>query len=106
MRKRWKRTTHSSEGLIESGLGHRTLENVRVIAKASGVKRHRVASLASSTCRDVRVGPVLPILSILQEHKLDPSRVLKQVGLDPRLFDDAENRVSFRDLGRLLDDLR
>src|SRR5271165_6711949 len=103
MRKRWKRTTHSSEGLIESGLGHRTLENVRVIAKVSGVKRHRVAILPPSACRDVRVGPLLPIPTILHEHKLDPTLVLAQVGLDARLFDDAENRVSFGDLGRLLE---
>jgi len=49
------------------------------------------------------VGPLLSIPSLLQEHELDPSLVLAQVGLDVRLFDDAENRVSFGDLGRLLD---
>ena len=49
------------------------------------------------------MGPLLSIPSLLREHKLDPSRVLAQVGLDARLFDDAENRVSFRDLGRLLE---
>jgi len=93
---------HSTEGLIKSGLGICTLENVRLSAKASGVKRHRVPYVPASARQDVRVGPLLSIPSLLREHELDPSLVLAQVGLDVRLFDDAENRVSFDDLGRLL----
>ena len=49
------------------------------------------------------MGPLLSIPSILREHELDPSLVLAQVGLDAHLFDDAENRVSFANLGKLLE---
>jgi AraC-like DNA-binding protein len=52
---------------------------------------------------DVRVGPLFPIPAILREHGIDPQWVLSEVGLDGRLFDDPENRLSFERLGRLLD---
>jgi len=52
---------------------------------------------------DVRVGPLMPIPAILREHGIDPLAVLAQVGVDGRLFDDPENRVSLADLGTLLD---
>jgi AraC-like DNA-binding protein len=56
-----------------------------------------------SPFEDVRVAPLLAIPVILGEHGVDPAGVLATVGLDARLFDDPENRVSFGDLGRLLD---
>jgi AraC-like DNA-binding protein len=52
---------------------------------------------------DVRVGPLLPIPAILREHGIDPLGMLAQVGLDSRLFDDPEHRVSMEVLGRMLD---
>jgi AraC-like DNA-binding protein len=52
---------------------------------------------------DVRVGPLRPIPVLLAEHGLDPAQLLGSVGLDPRLFDDPENRVPFRALGHLLE---
>ena len=52
---------------------------------------------------DVRVGPLRPIPLLLAEHGLDPAQVLRDVGLDPRIFDDPGNLVSFPDLGRLLE---
>ena len=52
---------------------------------------------------DVRVGPLRPIPVLLAEHGLDPTQVLRRVGLRPRLFDDPSNLVSFPALGRLLD---
>ena len=52
---------------------------------------------------DVRVGPLLPIPAILREYGIDPLGVLAHVGLDSRLFDDPENRVSMEALGRMLD---
>jgi AraC-like DNA-binding protein len=73
-------------------------------AKAPGAdsKRHLPEALPEAF-GSVRVGPLLSIPSILEEHGLDPSRVLAQVGLDARLFDNPENRVSFAALGRLLE---
>ena len=50
----------------------------------------------------MRVGPILAVPSRLVERGLDPVRVFAAVGLDPRLMDDPENRISFQDLGRLL----
>jgi AraC-like DNA-binding protein len=52
---------------------------------------------------DVRVGPLLAIPLILDEYGVDPALVLAGIGLDARLFEDPENRLSFADLGRLLD---
>jgi AraC-like DNA-binding protein len=72
-------------------------------AKARGVDGHRHAETLSSAYGDVRVGPLVPIPSLLREHGLDPSLVLAQVGLDARLFDDPENKLSFGALGRLLE---
>lgn len=51
---------------------------------------------------DVRVGPLRNIPILLAEHGLNAAKVLREVGLEPRLFDDPENTVSFADLGRLL----
>jgi AraC-like DNA-binding protein len=52
---------------------------------------------------DVRVGPLLPVPALLAERGIDPARVLAEVGLDSRLFEDPENRVPFDDLGRLIE---
>ena len=57
----------------------------------------------SSPFGDVRVGPLLAIPLVLGEHGVDPALVLAGIGLDARLFEDPENRISFADLGRLLD---
>jgi AraC-like DNA-binding protein len=54
-----------------------------------------------ATGGDMRVGPILAVPSLLAERGLDPVRVFATVGLDPRLVDDPENRITFRDLGRL-----
>ena len=52
---------------------------------------------------DVRVGPLLPVPALLAERGIDPVQVLAKVGLDPRLFEDPENRVPFDALGRLIE---
>jgi AraC-like DNA-binding protein len=54
-----------------------------------------------ATGGDMRVGPILAVPSLLAERGLDPVRVFATVGLDPSLVDDPENRITFRDLGRL-----
>ena len=72
-------------------------------ATARGIHSHRLPEAPRGAYGDVRVGPLLSIPSLLSEHGLDPSFVLAQVGLDVRLFDDPENRVSFGALGRLLE---
>ena len=67
------------------------------------VQPRRGGRAPSTPFGDVRVGPVLAIPLVLAEHGVDPARVLAGIGLDVRVFEDPENRVSFGDLGRLLD---
>jgi AraC-like DNA-binding protein len=68
-----------------------------------GFVMQRAVEAPGRACGDVRVGPLLPIPSLLAELGLDPAQVLAQVGLDLSLFDDPDNRVSFFVLGRLLE---
>jgi AraC-like DNA-binding protein len=81
----------------------RTLGKVLVSPKSRVLDKNRPQYAPPSTQGDVRVGPLLIIPSLLREHNIDPSLVLGQVGLDVRIFEDPENRVSFDALGRLLE---
>jgi len=72
-------------------------------AKAPGVLRHGLPAASHDGYLDIRVAPLLAMPALLREHGVDPALVLAQVGLDPRLFDDPENRVSAGAIGRLLD---
>lgn len=51
---------------------------------------------------DVRIGPLHALPAILSEMGVDPRRALAEVDLDPRVFDDPENRVPLEILGGLL----
>lgn len=51
----------------------------------------------------VRIGSVWPIPELLREYGADPAAVLRDAGLEPTLFDDRQNLVSFAARGRLLD---
>ncbi len=53
---------------------------------------------------EVRVGPLLPMRGILLEHGVDPSEVLRKLGLDPQLFDNPETWLPFRQVGRLFEE--
>ncbi len=66
-------------------------------------ERRRVQTVQSEPFGDVRVGPLMPIPALLAERGIDPASVLERVGLDVRLFDDPEHRVSFYALGKLLE---
>ncbi|MBI1283458.1 MAG: helix-turn-helix domain-containing protein [Thiobacillus sp.] len=52
---------------------------------------------------DVRVGPILAIPDILTELGVSPQRAFAEAGVDPRLFQDPENRIQIESLGRLLE---
>ncbi len=43
----------------------------------------------------VRIGPTLAIPSILRSLGADPSEVIGEAGLDPKLFDDPDNLISY-----------
>jgi AraC-like DNA-binding protein len=49
-----------------------------------------------------RVGPLTAIPSILRQFDQDPAKVIASTGVRPSVLDDAENAISFLDLGRLL----
>ena len=53
---------------------------------------------------EVRIGPVLPLQGILREHGVDLSDVLLKLGIDPQLFDNPDNWLALRQLGRLLEE--
>ena len=52
----------------------------------------------------VRVRPLLGIPRLLEESGVPPATVFQRAGIDPRMLDDPDNRISFDELGRLLDE--
>ncbi len=49
------------------------------------------------------MAPLLMLPDLLTGMRLAPEPIITAAGIDPRLFDDAENTISFRDLGCLFD---
>lgn len=52
---------------------------------------------------EVRVGSLLAIPGLLRRFGADPQQVFARAGIDLRLFDDPENRMTFAAGGRLFD---
>jgi len=48
------------------------------------------------------MGPILVLPELLTEMGQDPGALITEAGLDPALFEDPENTISFADLGRLV----
>ncbi len=70
---------------------------------AAGGDRRRNRTRPTLPGDAIRVAPVLPVPGVLRDHGVDPRGVLARVGLDARLLEDPDNRVSFDLLGRFLD---
>lgn len=51
----------------------------------------------------MRIAAILSAPAVLVELGVDPGPVIAEAGLDPAVFDDAENTLPFRDVGRFLD---
>jgi len=49
----------------------------------------------------LRIGPLIPIPRLLREMAVDPADVMREAGIDPALFEDPENTISFATMGRL-----
>jgi AraC-like DNA-binding protein len=80
------------------------LRNRRIhIAKNLKSKLLPERSLTMSGRGEIRVGPVLAIPAVLTEFGVSPSRAFAQAGVDPRLFEDPDNRMPLEDLGNLFD---
>lgn len=51
----------------------------------------------------VRVAPLASVPALLRHMGANPIRILKSVGIDPRLFEDPENQIALVVAGRLLE---
>ena len=49
----------------------------------------------------LRIGPLISIPQLLREMAVDPADVMREAGIDPALFEDPENTISFAAMGRL-----
>ena len=72
-------------------------------AKPSAAKVPAPRSAAASKAGDVRVGPILALPAILTELGVRPQRAFAKARVDLGLFDDAEGRIAFEAVGRLLE---
>jgi len=61
------------------------------------------ASAAANSRGAVRVASLASIPALLREMGCDPNLLLKDVGLDPRVFGNPENKIAYLDGGRLLE---
>jgi AraC-like DNA-binding protein len=50
----------------------------------------------------VRVGALMAVPELLRERGVDANRLLAEFGLESAYFDDAENKIAFATMGRLL----
>jgi AraC-like DNA-binding protein len=73
------------------------------VGARSGSEQRRALSEALSSLQDVRVGPVMPLLSLLAERGIDPAAVLAEADVDLQLFADSENRIPMGKLGQLFE---
>ena len=49
----------------------------------------------------LRIGPLISIPRLLHEMAVDPADVMREAGIDPALFEDPENTISFAAVGWL-----
>ena len=50
----------------------------------------------------VRIGPICAVPDVLVSLGHDPAEVLGEIGIDPRMFDDPDNLISYTARGRIL----
>jgi AraC-like DNA-binding protein len=60
--------------------------------------------IATPSAGTHRVGVLAELPAVLRERVVDPRAVLAAAGVAPALLSDPENRMPFRDVGRLLDE--
>lgn len=73
------------------------------------VATHRFAQTSEPQARigaigegKARIGAIIDLPQLLMELGLDPNHVCSRSGVDPRIFDDPENRITDLALGKLL----
>ncbi len=50
----------------------------------------------------VRIGPICAVPDVLRSLGRDPDEVLREIGIEPRLFDDPDNLISYAARARIL----
>ena len=50
----------------------------------------------------VRIGPTRSIIDVLRSMQLDPEKVLQEAGVDPQIFENPDNLLSFHSRARLM----
>jgi AraC-like DNA-binding protein len=60
-------------------------------------------ALVASAMDDVRIGPIFAIPAVLTELGVAPRQAFAKADVDPSLFDDPDQRIGMRALGRLLE---
>jgi AraC-like DNA-binding protein len=50
----------------------------------------------------IRVGTLMPLPDLLEEHGIDPARLLAEFGLETAYLEEPENTIAFATFGRLL----
>lgn len=73
------------------------MKQIATAARAPG------STLRFSAPGEVRIGPLRALPAVLGELGVEPRRAFAGAGVDLHLFDDAESRLSFESLSRLLD---
>jgi AraC-like DNA-binding protein len=63
----------------------------------------RLAALGLATEGAVRMAVLLDLPDLLSDHGLHPDAVIRAMGCDPALFQDADNTIAFSAVGRLLE---
>lgn len=61
------------------------------------------SDLVMSKVGEVRVGPIMAIPAVLREFGVKPRRAFSVAGIDPRIFQDPDNRIPIEEVGRLLE---
>jgi len=77
----------------------RRAKSRKVAARSSGA----FTPLRSAPIAEVRIGPLMPIPSLLREMRRDPEQIFATVGLDLALFDNPDRRIPFATAGALLE---
>jgi AraC-like DNA-binding protein len=60
-------------------------------------------AFSPSRAGDVRIGPIFAIPAVVKAHGVNPETVFARAGVDFRVFQDPDNRLSLESVGRLMD---
>lgn len=64
--------------------------------------RNRAIAPVDQELATVRIGPICSVPEILRSLGQEPAVVLGEIGIDPSLFDDPDNLISYATRGRIL----